>query len=153
MGGGLAADVKVRFGVDRISYPGEILEKREGFLVPEQRAVVAPGHALGEGLDVGVEPDDDAALQDQRSRFVIDEGATAGRDHPGRPVDQPRDHPPLAVPEAVFAEAVEDFGDAVVRRPFDLLVRIRSEEHTSELQSLMRISYAVFCLKKKKHKL
>src|SRR3546814_1795971 len=30
--------------------------------------------------------------------------------------------------------------------------RSRSEEHTSELQSLMRISYAVFCLKKKKHK-
>src|SRR3546814_5763285 len=29
-------------------------------------------------------------------------------------------------------------------------LRIRSEEHTSELQSLMRISYAVFCLKKKK---
>src|SRR3546814_6327466 len=29
-------------------------------------------------------------------------------------------------------------------------VRERSEEHTSELQSLMRISYAVFCLKKKK---
>src|SRR3546814_10344664 len=28
----------------------------------------------------------------------------------------------------------------------------RSEEHTSELQSLMRISYAVFCLNKKKHK-
>src|SRR3546814_1005459 len=31
--------------------------------------------------------------------------------------------------------------------------RIRSEEHTSELQSLMRISYAVFCLKKKKNTL
>src|SRR3546814_9894242 len=30
--------------------------------------------------------------------------------------------------------------------------RGRSEEHTSELQSLMRISYAVFCLKKKKNK-
>src|SRR3546814_5246637 len=29
-------------------------------------------------------------------------------------------------------------------------LRMRSEEHTSELQSLMRISYAVFCLKKKK---
>src|SRR3546814_6704760 len=29
--------------------------------------------------------------------------------------------------------------------------RFRSEEHTSELQSLMRISYAVFCLNKKKH--
>src|SRR3546814_4013160 len=31
------------------------------------------------------------------------------------------------------------------------LAVVRSEEHTSELQSLMRISYAVFCLKKKKH--
>src|SRR3546814_8088278 len=32
------------------------------------------------------------------------------------------------------------------------VAEIRSEEHTSELQSLMRISYAVFCLKKKKQK-
>src|SRR3546814_8994997 len=37
---------------------------------------------------------------------------------------------------------------AVVR----LCAAARSEEHTSELQSLMRISYAVFCLKKKKQK-
>src|SRR3546814_8179751 len=36
-------------------------------------------------------------------------------------------------------------GDALL-----VLQDIRSEEHTSELQSLMRISYAVFCLKKKK---
>src|SRR3546814_7904912 len=34
---------------------------------------------------------------------------------------------------------------------FGALAASRSEEHTSELQSLMRISYAVFCLKKKKH--
>src|SRR3546814_1613002 len=33
-----------------------------------------------------------------------------------------------------------------------LMTRGRSEEHTSELQSLMRISYAVFCLKKKKQR-
>src|SRR3546814_6714255 len=40
---------------------------------------------------------------------------------------------------------------AAVRRPLSALGRDRdrSEEHTSELQSLMRISYAVFCLKKK----
>src|SRR3546814_4165921 len=35
--------------------------------------------------------------------------------------------------------------DAMIVRP---LIKDRSEEHTSELQSLMRISYAVFCLKK-----
>src|SRR3546814_5265580 len=39
-------------------------------------------------------------------------------------------------------------GDAFLPARTGLIVR--SEEHTSELQSLMRISYAVFCLKKKK---
>src|SRR3546814_2866416 len=38
---------------------------------------------------------------------------------------------------------------ALQRREQRFFVEIRSEEHTSELQSLMRISYAVFCLKKK----
>src|SRR3546814_1643691 len=54
--------------------------------------------------------------------------------------------------------AVEHCGEIVVhridhRRPLgqrqSFIVNGRSEEHTSELQSLMRISYAVFCLKKK----
>src|SRR3546814_5437746 len=40
--------------------------------------------------------------------------------------------------------------DLLVREGFDGSYDARSEEHTSELQSLMRISYAVFCLKKKK---
>src|SRR3546814_10473151 len=48
--------------------------------------------------------------------------------------------------------AADDFdragGEVRAQRRFAL----RSEEHTSELQSLMRISYAVFCLKKKKNK-
>src|SRR3546814_10255225 len=43
-------------------------------------------------------------------------------------------------------------GDAERDQPFLELAGLkRSEEHTSELQSLMRISYAVFCLKKKKN--
>src|SRR3546814_1027070 len=37
----------------------------------------------------------------------------------------------------------------VAHRRCPSTIRFRSEEHTSELQSLMRISYAVFCLKKK----
>src|SRR3546814_9053148 len=39
-----------------------------------------------------------------------------------------------------------------VEQSFEILAPLRSEEHTSELQSLMRISYAVFCLKKKNKK-
>src|SRR3546814_1289331 len=48
-------------------------------------------------------------------------------------------HLPDQIPAGIYR------GAALYR----LLVRSRSEEHTSELQSLMRISYAVFCLKKK----
>src|SRR3546814_3816492 len=50
---------------------------------------------------------------------------------------------------------IEGWGDAAEARQviLDSIVRAnRSEEHTSELQSLMRISYAVFCLKKKNSK-
>src|SRR3546814_2792406 len=58
-------------------------------------------------------------------------------------------------PESV-GEVVKE-GDAVKvkvlgfddRGKVKLSMKVRSEEHTSELQSLMRISYAVFCLKKK----
>src|SRR3546814_6702445 len=48
--------------------------------------------------------------------------------------------------------ALAEWGnDAMIQRAdAEALVRVRSEEHTSELQSLMRISYAVFCVTKKK---
>src|SRR3546814_9795605 len=45
---------------------------------------------------------------------------------------------------------VADMRVVIDRRPAGIDPRLRSEEHTSELQSLMRISYAVFCLKQKK---
>src|SRR3546814_10170663 len=52
-------------------------------------------------------------------------------------------------PSAV--ETVEIDSTRLLKGQRELLIRHgRSEEHTSELQSLMRISYAVFCLKKKK---
>src|SRR3546814_8483828 len=49
-------------------------------------------------------------------------------------------------------EQVESKLEKRVPAPFRLGAHHRSEEHTSELQSLMRISYAVFCLKKKKNR-
>src|SRR3546814_3192261 len=54
---------------------------------------------------------------------------------------------------------LQQFGRFGIRRNAIFDIRLvaqaaqRSEEHTSELQSLMRISYAVFCLKKKKPKI
>src|SRR3546814_5253402 len=56
-----------------------------------------------------------------------------------------------AIP-AVLVIYLVGFGIPLTGVPIlkDLSLTTRSEEHTSELQSLMRISYAVFCLKKKK---
>src|SRR3546814_8348834 len=56
-------------------------------------------------------------------------------------------------PDPVTGEAISpNFMRAYTRTQSELIKdeRTRSKEHTSELQSLMRISYAVFCLKKKK---
>src|SRR3546814_4114546 len=50
---------------------------------------------------------------------------------------------------AAFAAAPQRRYKLFVGIYIELLLSLRSEEHTSELQSLMRISYAVFCLKKK----
>src|SRR3546814_1107054 len=52
---------------------------------------------------------------------------------------------------ATLVQAVNDHIEAWVRERPEQWFWVRSEEHTSELQSLMRISYAVFCLKKKKY--
>src|SRR3546814_3943542 len=56
-------------------------------------------------------------------------------------------------PALSIAPAVNDDARLILFRSFGKFfgfAGVRSEEHTSELQSLMRISYAVFCLKKKK---
>src|SRR3546814_9237543 len=63
------------------------------------------------------------------------------------------DHPALRVVEVEHAGRRPVDAHLVFERPAAHAVAFaRSEEHTSELQSLMRISYAVFCLKKKKKK-
>src|SRR3546814_2101847 len=81
----------------------------------------------------------DVARVQLRRRFRADRAAPASRCGDGEP-------------QAVRRQAVSDGGDreGQAGRSFRVNCRMgRSEEHTSELQSLMRISYAVFCLKKK----
>src|SRR3546814_4457643 len=60
---------------------------------------------------------------------------------------------PQTAPDAVTKQALAHVDAALGQRSLYLIGAAdfeRSEEHTSELQSLMRISYAVFCLNKKK---
>src|SRR3546814_5509069 len=72
----------------------------------------------------------------------------------GRPVGDLPDHvaqPGQRLLDRHDAAARHPHGQRLARTLAGAEFRIRSEEHTSELQSLMRISYAVFCLKKKKY--
>src|SRR3546814_10272164 len=52
--------------------------------------------------------------------------------------------------QAMTSIDIDSQGEYFFTGSEDSTVKVRSEEHTSELQSLMRISYAVFCLKKQK---
>src|SRR3546814_6221678 len=89
-------------------------------------------------------------------------GADVVRDRPAHDaaaeaVDDDREvQPPLTCAVLGHVGDVEPVWGIGAEVPLDQVLRWcrgRSEEHTSELQSLMRISYAVFCLKKKnKHK-
>src|SRR3546814_8444439 len=80
------------------------------------------------------------------ARPIVERGLERRCDMPGIgiPGEIVRNDDQLAV--TAVLEAGEFHGDPSSVRP----EADRSEEHTSELQSLMRISYAVFCLKKKK---
>src|SRR3546814_5099789 len=60
--------------------------------------------------------------------------------------------PVIKVPEGAEQSTQAAFGRILLDLAKSGDPMARSEEHTSELQSLMRISYAVFCLKKKKKK-
>src|SRR3546814_5844562 len=62
------------------------------------------------------------------------------------------DPPAVTLHDRVEPVLADGFVDFLQQRGVIRRAQGRSEEHTSELQSLMRISYAVFCLKKKKRK-
>src|SRR3546814_4897330 len=82
-------------------------------------------------------------------RRIISEDEPQG----GKPADEipPATPPAAAKAQAEPAAAAPAESALLAGSGADNILELRSEEHTSELQSLMRISYAVFCLKKKKN--
>src|SRR3546814_5483191 len=75
--------------------------------------------------------------------------------HPEVVQDEPGECPKCGMALEPITVSAEEKNPELIEmtRRFWVGAGLRSEEHTSELQSLMRISYAVFCLKKKKQTL
>src|SRR3546814_3559465 len=118
----------------------------------------------------GYPPMHEGSVEDARKGYAAMAAASIGPDGPV-PVGSVIDTSVAGLPARVYRPEVEgpvptvlffhgggfvigslDTHDNVCRRLCVDTASVRSEEHTSELQSLMRISYAVFCLKKKKTK-
>src|SRR3546814_2128479 len=87
----------------------------------------------------------DTLFPTRRSSDLPERSAATFRDIDGRRHAVPGD---WAVPHADGTITLLGRGSGCINTGGE---KVRSEEHTSELQSLMRISYAVFCLKKKKN--
>src|SRR3546814_2333332 len=109
-----------------------------------------PDHGFGRlnrlgGADIEPQPLMDEAVRALRRDRAVPE--QIGRKRPLGRIDQQsrRQYLDAGKNERCHPVAPTPAGDPPVGRQPE----IRSEEHTSELQSLMRISYAVFCLKKK----
>src|SRR3546814_8863565 len=97
----------------------------------------------------------DVCSSDLLTPVVKGIGALRGAQHEmadlaGLIADPASDPEMRALAESEFHGLKERLPDLEHELKILLLPKDRSEEHTSELQSLMRISYAVFCLKKKK---
>src|SRR3546814_5785243 len=111
-------------------------------------------HVVGENLKLGLEVDGGRALHQQPFQRLLGVGLLRlprnldTRRNARRRLIR-RHHPPRL--------AAHPFGACMAQHDIGVMTLLascqqRSEEHTSELQSLMRISYAVFCLKKKNTK-
>src|SRR3546814_1795084 len=104
-----------------------------------QHVTVEPGDIAG--IVVAVANDANRATEAEREREAII----------GREVHRLSRAAGEIVAEIGARGAVACPGIGIIGADGERIDRARSEEHTSELQSLMRISYAVFCLKKKKN--
>src|SRR3546814_8595511 len=108
-----------------------IVARLDGGIIAHDRGDDAVGAAHRHARAIGDRP----GYRRARSRVGVERGGIAGQ------VELLRLASVFKPPER----------HAQTPRAARLFERERSEEHTSELQSLMRISYAVFCLKKKKN--
>src|SRR3546814_1887419 len=120
---------------------GEIVGQRQ--IVEEQRDTAIEGRELR--LQASVREQPRFEIERLADPGIADPGGGIGEQHTPRLGHDRIERAPhrVALGDAqIGARGSVDAGDD----------EIRSEEHTSELQSLMRISYAVFCLKKKQQK-
>src|SRR3546814_6230331 len=130
---------------------------------PRGRVIAFGGRVIGDGEPKYLNSPETPLFDKGLTLYNLDRAAPAAR-KTGRVLVVEGYMDVIALAGAGIDDAVAPLGTALTEGQLERLWRLtdvpilcfdgdaagRSEEHTSELQSLMRISYAVFCLKKKK---
>ena len=114
--------------IDRLALLDQAPDGGGGIGGLQQRAVGAPLHPLHDDIGIGLEPDRDRLVADTVAGLLAHEGAAAGRQHRRAAVEQPRDHPRLAVPEMRLAMGLEDIRDRHAGRRLDLGIGVEKRQ-------------------------
>src|SRR3546814_6703385 len=133
----------------KISVDGPVVQFGAVFFLKQLKPIVPPDRVLGAKLEIRMDQRPDDLDYGNRLRRIlrfqcIEAGRSRFVEKRGPGIDD-------GVVQFLFLrKIIRDQIDVDARLSGNLAQRRRSEENTSELQSLMRNSYAVFCLKKKK---
>ena len=121
-------DREIGAPVDRLARFEQAADGRCRVRGLQQRPVGAAPDALHDHVDVGLEPDRDRLVADAVAGLLAHEGAAAGGDHGRAAVEQPRDHPRLAIPEIRLAMGFENIRDRHAGRRLDLDIGIEKRQ-------------------------
>ena len=108
----------------------------------QQRPVVAPAGAFEQQFEIGPQPDDGPFRREIPARLFVHEGAAAGGHHRRLPLQQPGDHPPLAVPEIGLAVFLENILDGTAGGELDFVVGVDERHFQPGGEPLADIGFA-----------
>jgi hypothetical protein len=114
----------VRGRINRVAYLAKFGEHLNRIATGQQGPVIPTRYALGEYLDVGIEPDRERLVKDKRPGLVIDKSTAACRDNLWGTLDEARNHSAFTIPEIGLAEFFEYFGDAHSGGALDFFIGI-----------------------------
>ncbi len=101
----------VRLRVERVPLLREFGKYFSGIAICEQRTVALSRGAFHQGVDIGIEPDHDGALQHELAGFFVNKRAAACGDDLSLSIKEPCNDTPFSIPEMCFSEPLEDLWD------------------------------------------
>ena len=115
---------KIRKAVHRVTICNEPLQRLLGVHIGQQRPITALAHTAQQHIEIGLQPDGDAMLDDILARLRRDERAAACRQNALALFQQAGHHAPFAVAKISLAVLCEDFRHAHARGGFDLRIGV-----------------------------